>query len=98
MVTLPAAGVACKECQEEVKAKTYKKHRQNWFTCRTCQEIFPSEACSDPSSENRRCLNCASRGTRQKDMQTCRGCKRSFHEKQVKGRKRSRRCANCRRK
>ena len=98
MVTLPAAGVACKECQEEVKAKAYKKHRKNWFTCRTCQEIFPSEACSDPSSENLRCLNCASRGTRQKDMQTCRGCKRSFHEKQVKGRKRSRRCANCRRK
>ena len=98
MVTLPLAGIACKECQDAVQAQVDNKLRKNWFKCRTCAEMFPAAACSDPSSENRRCLNCASRGTRQKDEQTCRGCKRRFHEKQVKGRKRSRRCPNCRRK
>eukprot|EP00435_Cladocopium_sp_Y103_P052813 s1242_g16.t1 len=98
MVTLPLAAAACKECQESVKAQAVKNLRKNWFKCRTCQDMFPSAACSDPSSENRRCLNCASRGTRQKDEQTCRGCKRRFHEKQEKGRKRSRRCPDCRRK
>jgi len=97
MVTLPAAGVACKECQEEVNAQVAKKFRKNWFKCRGCGEVFPATASSNEASPQH-CLNCASRGTRQKDEQTCRGCKRRFHEKQEKGRKRSRRCPDCRRK
>ena len=97
MATLPAAGIACKECQDGVKARVDKKLRKDWFTCRTCAEVFLAAASSNPASPQR-CLNCASRGTRQKDEQTCRGCKRRFHEKQVRGRKRSRRCPDCRRK
>ena len=97
MATLPAAGIACKECQDGVKARVDKKLRKDWFTCRTCAAVFLAAASSNPASPQR-CLNCASRGTRQKDEQTCRGCKRRFHEKQVRGRKRSRRCPDCRRK
>ena len=52
------------------------------------------------SGGKERCLNCASRGARQKDEHTCRapGCKRKFHEKQEKGKKRARYCPECRQK
>ena len=80
-----------------MKVKVDKKERKNWFTCRSCRQIFPAAA-SSKQSDHQHCLNCASRGTRQKDEQTCRSCKSKWHEKQVKGKKRARYCLRCRRK
>ena len=97
MVTFPAGSVVCRACQEAMKVKVDKKERKNWFTCRSCGEPLPSTA-SDEVARQFRCLNCASRGTRQKDEQTCRSCKQKWHEKQVKGKKRERYCLRCRRK
>ena len=95
MVTFPAAGVICTACQDAVKEKGFKKLRKNWFKCRSCGELLPSSVSPD---DKQRCLNCATRGTRQKDEQTCRGCKRKWHEKQVKGQQRKRFCPECRHK
>eukprot|EP00438_Fugacium_kawagutii_P026100 Skav226891 [mRNA] locus=scaffold1187:591614:592243:- [translate_table: standard] len=98
MLTFPAAGVVCKACQEEARGQENNKYRKNMFTCRGCHQIFPGAA-GVGQDRQRRCLNCSSRGTRQKDEQTCRnkGCKRTFHEKQVKGQPRKRFCPECRR-
>ena len=93
MVTFPAEGIACKACQDTVRAKGFKKFRKNWFKCRGCGEMLPSSVSPDGKQ---RCLNCATRGTRQKDEQTCRSCKRKWHEKQGKGKKRARYCPKCR--
>ena len=106
MVTLPLYAVACKDCQQEVKKKASRQW-SGWFKCRGCHEVLPMKAAAPalqdgkPSGkEQRRCLNCASRNTRQKDEQTCRnkGCKRKFEEKQVQGQTRKRNCPACRRK
>ena len=99
MVTLPAPAVVCKLCQKEVAGQVDKKLRKNWFTCRGCGLVLPSIAGED-HLQSRRCLNCASRGTRQKDQHTCqkKGCKRTWHEKQTKGQPRKRFCQECRRK
>jgi len=97
MVTFPAGGVVCKACQDAMKDKVDKKERKNWFTCRSCGEMLPAGAGSQQALDQRRCLNCASRGIRQKDEQTCRSCKSKWHE-QVKGKKRARYCLRCRRK
>ena len=93
MVTFPAGGVVCKACQGTMNEKGFKKFRKNWFKCRSCGELLPSSLSLD---EKQRCLNCASRGTRQKDEQTCRNWKVKFHEKQVKGKQRTRYCPRCR--
>ena len=98
MVTFPAVGVVCKACQDAMKDKVDKKERKNWFTCRSCRELLPTTA-GEAAGRQFRCFNCASRGTRQKDEQTCynKACKRKFHWKQVKGQKRMRYCEACRR-
>ena len=100
MVTLPEKMTACKLCQEEVKQNS-KRQRAGWFTCRGCKAVLPKIA-APPDLDGRqyRCLNCASRNTRQKDEQTCqnKGCKRKFEEKQVKGQPRKRYCPACRHK
>ena len=95
MVTFPVESVVCKACQDEMKEKGFRRDRKNWFTCRACGELLPGSLSPDGKE---RCLNCASRGTRQKDEQTCRNCKSKFHEKQVKGKQRARYCLRCRRK
>ena len=95
MVTFPAGGVVCKACQDSVEKQAFKRFRKNWFKCRGCGQTFTAAA-SNKESEHQHCLNCASRGTRQKDEQTCRNCKRKWHEKQVKGKKRVRYCPRCR--
>ena len=99
MITLPSEGVACQICQEEVGQEIDKKNRKNWFTCRACRQVLLIAVCKE-QQDQRRCLNCASRGTRQKDEQTCRNknCKKKFHEKQQKGQERKRFCPECRRK
>ena len=98
MVTMPAAGVVCKACQEELQQQA-RKHRKGWFSCRGCKQIFPAVIGGD-HGEKERCLNCASRTTRQKDEHTCRnkGCKRKFHEAQATGLPRKRFCFECRNK
>ena len=97
MVTLPPGGVVCLPCQKEArKGKTWS--RKGWFTCRgDCGQTLP-DAMGSGAGQQRRCLNCASRGTRQKDQHTCRnkGCKRTWHEKQQRGQKRQRFCPDCR--
>ena len=106
MATLPLYAVACKDCQQEAGKKAIRQY-SGWFKCRGCQERLPAKAAAPalqdgkPSGkEQRRCLNCASRNTRQKDEQTCRnkGCKRKFEEKPVSGQTRKRYCPACRRK
>ena len=106
MVTLPPPGVACKDCQREAGKKTIRQW-SGWFKCRGCHELLPTAAVAPAfqdgkhsEKEQRRCLNCASRNTRQKDEQTCRnkGCKRKFEEKPVAGQPRKRYCPACRRK
>ena len=98
MVTLPTGMGVCKPCQEEVKQNS-KRQRYGWFTCLGCRALLPSRAGPpDLDGRIRRCLNCASRNTRQKDEQTCqnKGCKRKFEEKQVPGQPRKRYCPACR--
>ena len=75
------------------------EHRKGWFSCRGCKQIFPAVIGGD-HGEKERCLNCASRTTRQKDVHTCRnkGCKRKFHEAQATGLPRKRFCFECRKK
>ena len=97
MVTFPAGGVVYKAYQAAMKDRVDKKERKNWFMCRGYRQTFPAAA-SSKQSGHQHCLNCASRGTRQKDEQTCRSCKSKWHEKQVKGKKRARYCLRCRRK
>ena len=98
MVTLPLQAAVCKICQEEA-GKPQRRQWSGWFKCRGCQEFFPLTASlSDDKQQQRRCMNCSSRGTRQKDEQTCRNkaCKRKFEEKQVQGQARKRYCPACR--
>ena len=98
MVTLPGKMTACKLCQEDIKKST-NRLRKRWFTCRGCKTILPEIAAPpDLLGQHRRCLNCASRNTRQKDETTCRNksCKRKFEEKQVPGQPRKRYCPACR--
>ena len=106
MVTLPSHVVACKDCQQEAGKKMIRQW-SGWFKCRGCQELLPTKAVAPAlqdgkpnQKEQRRCLNCASRNTRQKDVQTCRtpSCKRKFEEKPVSGQPRKRYCPACRRK
>ena len=97
MLTLPSSAVACKACQEQIMSKLYRKLRKSWFTCRGCGQIYPTTVASEQDRQSR-CLNCASRGTRQKDEQTCKNksCKRKWHEKQIKGQARKQLCPDCR--
>ena len=98
MVTMLAAGVVCKDCQEELQQQP-RKYRKGWFSCRGCKQIFPAVR-GGGHGEKERCLNCASRTTRHKDEHTCRnkGCKRKFHEAQATGLPRKRFCFECRKK
>jgi len=100
MVTLPPGTIVRKPCQEEVKQNS-KRQRSGWLTRRGCGALLPRNGAA-PNLDGRqyRCLNCASRNTRQKDEQTCqnKGCKRKFEEKQVQGQPRKRYCPACRRK
>ena len=97
MLTLPSQMIACKECQAEIK-KNPTRQRAGWFTCRGCGMLLPRIAAAPDLQKRERCLNCASRNTRQKDEQTCRNkaCKRKFEEKQVQGQARKRYCPACR--
>ena len=97
MVTFPVEGLACKDCQEEAKRDSTRA-KKGWFECRSCLQILPNTVVSGEGLQ-RRCLNCATRGTRQKDELTCRNkdCKRKWHEKQGKASARKRFCPNCRR-
>ena len=97
MLTMPEANAACRSCQEEAR----KKRRVfGWFSCRVCSQyhLASGGASCGNGPQTRRCLNCASRGTRQKDEQTCRkkGCKRKFSEPSRQGQKRQRYCPQCR--
>ena len=98
MVAMLAAGVVCKDCQAELQQQP-RKYRKGWFSCRGCKQIFPAVR-GGGHGEKERCLNCASRTTRQKDEHTCRnkGCKRKFHEAQATGLPRKRFCFECRKK
>ena len=100
MVTMPATGMVCIACQGEVQQQLRTKGRKGWFSCRVCLQIFPQAAAAGAKGQQQRCLNCASRTTRQKDEQTCRnrGCKRKFHEAQAPGLPRKRFCFECRKK
>ena len=100
MLTLPERTTACKQCQEQAK-KGQTKGRTGWLTCLGCKALLPSRAAPpDLDGRFRRCLNCVSRNTRQKDETTCRNkaCKRKFEEKQVQGQPRKRYCPACRHK
>ena len=99
MVTLPSHVVACKDCQQEAGKKVIRQW-SGWFKCRGCQVLLPTKAAAVSETRQYRCLNCASRNTRQKDVQTCRteSCKRKFEEKPVSGEPRKRYCPACRRK
>ena len=100
MVTMPAAGVVCIACQDQVQQQHRTKGRKGWFSCRGCLQIFPQAAGAEGKGQQQRCMNCASRGMRQKDEHTCRnkGCKRKFHEAQATGLPRKRFCFECRKK
>ena len=99
MVTVPKKNVMCKDCQQKSK-ETPNRHGDKWFSCRTCGEIFSGAPEDDNKKRARRCFNCASRNTRQKDRHTCRNpdCGRTWHEQQLKGATRKRYCPQCRKK
>ena len=66
MLTLPEGMTACKLCQGKVKKNT-NRQRKGWFTCRGCNALLPSRAAPpEAGRQQQRCLNCASRNTRQK--------------------------------
>jgi hypothetical protein len=98
MVTMPACGVVCLACQEEVRQQ---KHRQwkGFFSCQTCAKVF-STSVAVGKNQARRCLNCSSRDTWKKGELTCRKptCKRKWVEERLPGDdKRQRYCPDCRR-
>ena len=100
MATLPLYAVACKHCQQGAGKKAIRQY-SGWFKCRGCQTLLPTIiASAEGEARHRRCLNCASRNTRQKDEHTCqnKGCKRKFEEKQIQGQPRKRYCPACRHK
>ena len=97
MITMPERAIACRACQAEVQEKKKRnKDMMGWFSCRSCEIFYPNSAAADSAKRQRRCLNCASRGTRQKDQQTCRKCKRTWSERQPPGQTRRRYCPDCR--
>ena len=97
MITMPDYAAACKDCQAEVKEKKRRnKDMAGWFSCRTCEVFYINRTAAKGAKQQQRCLNCASRGTRQKDQQTCQKCKRTWSERQPPGQTRRRYCPDCR--
>ena len=97
MVTMPLTGVLCKACQEEMRQQNRRLH-PGFFTCQPCSKMFPA-AVGKGKDRGRQCLNCASRGSWEKGVQTCRSkdCKRKFSEPPTVDGKRQRYCPECRR-
>ena len=94
MITMPAAYVACKSCQEQAMGKA-QRNRDGWITCRSCGGTFPRGGISVSSNSHQRfCLNCT--GTRQQGEHTCRTCGKKWKEQQARDR-RQRLCPQCRR-
>lgn len=97
MVTMPACGVVCRACQEEVRQQK-NKQRGGFFSCRTCGKVF-SNAIAVGKGQVQRCLNFSSRDTRKIGELTCRNkhCKRKWVEEGSPGDgKRQRYCPDCR--
>ena len=97
MVTMPACGVVCRACQEEVRQQNRRKH-PGFFSCQTCGKIF-STSVAVGKDQGRRCLNCSSRDTRKIRELTCwnKRCKRKWVEERSHGdEKRQRYCPDCR--
>lgn len=99
MVTMPAVGLICVSCQDEV-AQQINRLRKGFFKCRVCFKIFPSEVAIG-KDRGQTCPNCASRDTdnREKGLQTChrKTCKRKFADGWAQDGKRHRYCPDCRR-
>ena len=96
MVTMPACGVVCRACQEEVRQQTRRLDRAGFFSCRGCGKVF-ANAVATGKGQARRCLNCAARSARKVGEWTCRGCKRKWTEdKPFADDKRMRNCPDCR--
>ena len=98
MVTMPACGVVCRACQEEVRQQKNKQWC-GFFSCRTCGKVFSNAIIAVDKDRVQRCLNCSSRDTRKKGELTCRNkrCKRKWVEERSHGdEKRQRYCPDCR--
>ena len=97
MVTMPASGILCLQCQDEVRRQTRTCTRHGYFTCRKCAQIFPLAVCKLQSG---RCINCAMRGQRKVGEQTCRNkaCKKRWVEQAMPedGKRPPRYCPDCR--
>jgi len=93
MVTMPANGIVCLQCQEEVR----KRRTRGFFSCRSCQKVYAT-AVAVGKDRGQSCLNCAARDTKEKGTQTCRNkdCKRKWTEPSSAGAKRQRYCPACR--
>ena len=96
MVTMPANGIVCLHCQEEVRQQR-NRHRAGFFSCRACAKVYAAVAAVG-QGQTQRCLNCAARDTREKGTQTCRNkdCKRKWTEPPSADAKRQRYCPACR--
>ena len=83
MVTMPPVGILCLGCQDEIRQQQNRRQNSGFYTCRTCQKVFPS-AVAVGKNRGERCLNCASRDSRKVGEQTCRNerCKRKWVEEQ----------------
>ena len=97
MVTMPADGIVCLVCQEDIREQP-PRSRAGFFSCKTCGKVFSAPAAA---SKNRthRCLNCGTRSSRTKGLQTCRNqqCKRKWAEEgQPADAERQRYCPACR--
>jgi hypothetical protein len=96
MITMPTSGILCIHCQGQVRQQA-TRNRTGFFSCKTCCKVFPN-AVGTKHEEGRRCLNCATRDTRKKGEQTCRGCKRKFSAPpSADGTRPARNCPDCRR-
>ena len=99
MVTMPASGIVCLGCQEEVRQQKQRLERAGFFTCKTCTRVFHISAAAAGKGQSRRCLNCSSRESYKKGEWTCRSCKRKWSEEVMPGGgKRQRCCPDCRKK
>ena len=93
MVTMPANGIVCLLCQEEIR----QRRARGFFSCRACQKVYAA-AVAVGKDRGRRCLNCAARDTWEKGTLTCRNkdCKRKWTEPPSADAKRQRYCPACR--
>ena len=99
MVTMPADGIVCLQCQEELHPSTRKLVEDGYFACKTCAKIYPN-VIGTSQGQSRRCMNCPARGHRKVGEQTCRkaACKRKWIEEEQPGdgKRPPRYCPDCR--